>query len=104
MECHHINFEARVDVQRVTKEEHMSMGDDAPVEVFVCEIALWCKDCRVPFHFQWHDIADPNVIPLGTAIMKRRPWVSFMGGQLMCSVEPQPLGHYKGQVEGYGNA
>lgn len=46
MSCHHDNFFAKVDVQRLLKNE-----SDADASAFVAEIKINCSDCGLRFEF-----------------------------------------------------
>lgn len=99
MSCPHNNFRASCSVARIVKEENKHLGDDAPVEVFAMEISVICAECEQPFQFDWTQIANPDIVPLGTQGMRERPWTAFDRSMLGVSISPMKDG---GRVEPFG--
>ena len=91
-ECQHMQFRFVPNVSRVIKQEHKPMGADAPVEMYVFEMSVFCADCQMPFSFNWSKPADPNEVPTGNDEMKARPWVSFMNETLGVTISPMDQG------------
>ena len=46
MKCEHLDFEARVDVYRITE------GEDGPVSQFAADVVVTCKGCGEGFGFR----------------------------------------------------
>lgn len=70
--CTHEDFEARVDVQRLTDVE------GGPVTAFVAEVSLHCAACSEPFCFRG--------VPLGLSHLA--PTMSFDGTVLSAPIHP----------------
>jgi hypothetical protein len=80
------------------------MTRDGEILCTVAEFSVFCKDCRMPFKFEWNEVADPQVLPLGIDLMTQRPWVTPFRETLCATVTPHPEGDFYGQHHQTGNA
>ena len=98
MTCEHKHFRVIADINHITREE---TGERVTT---VAEFAVFCKDCKMPFRFNWTEVADPNLIPLNTDLMQKAPWSTAFMETLCCTIEPFPEGKWFGESEQVGHA
>lgn len=89
--CGHEDFDARVDVHRLTD------GDDGPTVSVLAEVTVWCSKCLVPFRFLG--------VPLGVHL--RGIGASVDRTELRVAIAPGPdlipdVGRYSVVVGGRG--
>lgn len=72
MSCEHENFEARVGVQRLSKDE------GGPITHYSAEISIVCTECKQAFEFIG--------LPIGSS--PYRPMVGFDGSELRAPIMP----------------
>jgi hypothetical protein len=73
-ECLHLEFEARVDVLRLTKIE------GGPATGYTADVQIRCKRCKIPFRFKG--------LPTGSYL--NSPSISVCGEELRAPIEPAP--------------
>ena len=71
--CEHLEFEARVEVGRLTE------GEGGKVTSFSADVRITCTDCGKPFLFVG--------VPFG--LSPNQPTVSVDGQELRCPIIPQ---------------
>lgn len=75
MACEHLEFEACVDVNRLSREE------GGPITGYNAEIQIRCRECKTPFSFKG--------VPAGSSYS--HPTVSAVyGEELRTPIEPAP--------------
>lgn len=75
MTCLHENFTARVDVNRITEDDEVTLAG------FYADVRVWCADCDETFVFHGGNL------PIG--LLPDRPCISVDGAELRVPLRPQ---------------
>jgi hypothetical protein len=75
MSCQHFNFQAYVNVCRLTADT-----DPDKVVGFAADVKINCVDCGMPFEF--------TGLPSGVSVTNSKPMVSIDGTELRAPIKP----------------
>lgn len=95
-QCTHPSFTATANIRPLAHTDG--------TELTIAEFSVFCAVCRMPFKFEWNEVADPNLLPLSIGLMQQRPWVTPYRETLCATITPHPEGDFYGQHHEPGNA